>query len=136
MKISSWKLAVVAMFLVVQFTPIFKSNSVVSYTEAFADESQEMVEHAPAILQAAYNLDWSKVISMAKKDKRQLNLKDEMGWTVLHQAASKGDDKVVTELLKLGADKNAKDTTIDQDRPYDIAKHNKKLSQKVINMLK
>lgn len=59
-----------------------------------------------------------------------------MGNTALHEAAAHGSDAVVIELLKLGADKNAQDFTGQKTRPYYFAQKNKKLSQKVRNMLR
>lgn len=132
------KLAILlSLLFVAQFALLSNGYLPLGHGEALADEAQEMAERAPAIMQAAYGGEWQKVISMAKKDRRQLKEKDDMGWTVLHQAASKGNDAVVIELLKLGADKNARDSTGRYgDRPYDIAKNNKKISPKVLNMLK
>lgn len=111
-------------------------NSRISATSAWADEAQEMVDSAPPILQAAYEGNWKKVIAIAKKDPRTLKDTDDMGTTVLHEAARLASDSVVMELLKLGADKNAKDYTSQQTRPYDYAQRNKKLSAKVRNMLR
>ena len=111
-------------------------NSRISATSAWADEAQEMVDSAPPILQAAYEGNWKKVIAIAKKDPRTLKDTDDMGTTVLHEAARLASDSVVMELLKLGADKNTKDYTSQQTRPYDYAQRNKKLSAKVRNMLR
>ena len=111
-------------------------NSPVSVTSAWADEAQEMVDSAPPILQAAYEGNWKKVIAIAKKDPRTLKDTDDMGTTVLHEAARLASDAVVVDLLKLGADKNAKDFTGQPTRPYDYAQRNKKLSAKVRNMLR
>lgn len=102
---------------------------------AYADEAQEMVENAPPIMQAAFEGDWNKVYAIAKKDKSQLNSTDDLGNTVLHEAASQGNNEAIMELLRLGANKNAKDRTSARSRPYDIAKHNKKISDKVLKML-
>ena len=111
-------------------------NSPLSATNVWADEVQEMVERAPAILQAAYEGNWKRVIAIAQKKPRTLRDVDDMGTTVLHEAARIASDAVVLELLKLGADKNAKDYTGQQTRPYDYAQRNKKLSTKVRNMLR
>ena len=111
-------------------------NCPISVTNAWADEAQEMAERAPAILQAAYEGNWKKVIAIAQKNPRTLKNVDDMGTTVLHEAARLASDSVVVELLKLGADKNAKDYTSQQTRPYDYAQRNKKLSAKVRNMLR
>lgn len=116
--------------------PCGTGNSPVSVTSAWADEAQEMVDSAPPILQAAYEGNWKKVIAIAKKDPRTLKDTDDMGTTVLHVAVRWASDSVVMELLKLGADKNAKDFTSQQTRPYDYAQRNKKLSAKVRNMLR
>lgn len=102
---------------------------------AYADEAQEMVETAPPIIQAAIEGNWNKVYAMAKKDKRLLNSADDLGNTVLHEAASQGNNEAIMELLRLGANKNAIDHTSARSRPYDIAKHNKKISDKVLKML-
>lgn len=139
MKTVAGRLTIVLFLLTVaQVAPFFNGNHpLFNHGDAWADEAQEMAERAPAIMQAAYGGEWQKVISMAKKDRNQLKEKDDMGWTVLHQAASQGNDTVVIELLKLGADKNARDSTGRYgDRPYDIAKNNKRISPKVLNMLK
>ena len=111
-------------------------NCPISVMNAWADEAQEMAERAPAILQAAYEGNWKKVIAIAQKNPRTLKNVDDMGTTVLHEAARLASDSVVVELLKLGADKNAKDYTSQQTRPYDYAQRNKKLSAKVRNMLR
>lgn len=137
MKLLIRNLLIITVLMGAQFSPIGSKFPIISCPNAHADEAQEMAERAPKIMQAAYEGDWQKVISMAKRDKNRLKDKDDLGWTVLHQAASKGNDKVVIELLKLGADKNARDNTgRNGDRPYDIGKNNNKLSQKVLNMLK
>lgn len=104
-------------------------------TLAFADEAQEMAENAPPILQAAYDGNWKKVFAMAKKDKKQLAATDDLGNTVLHEAASQGNNAAIMELLRLGANKNATDRSSMCSRPYDIAKHNKKISPNVLKML-
>lgn len=116
--------------------PCGTGNSPLSATSAWADEAQEMVDSAPPILQAAYEGNWKKVIAIAKKDPRTLKDTDDMGTTALHVAARWASDSVVMELLKRGADKNAKDFTGQQTRPYDYAQRNKKLSTKVRNMLR
>lgn len=129
-----------ALFLVLVLqcllVPCGIGDSPVSATSAWADEAQEMVDSAPPILQAAYEGNWKKVIAIAKKDPRTLKDTDDMGTTALHVAARWASDSVVMELLKLGADKNAKDFTSQQTRPYDYARRNKKLSAKVRNMLR
>ena len=129
-----------ALFLVLVLqcllVPCGIGDSPVSATSAWADEAQEMVDSAPPILQAAYEGNWKKVIAIAKKDPRTLKDTDDMGTTALHVAARWASDSVVMELLKLGADKNAKDFTSQQTRPYDYAQRNKKLSAKVRNMLR
>jgi len=129
-----------ALFLVLVLqcllVPCGIGDSPVSATSAWADEAQEMVDSAPPILQAAYEGNWKKVIAIAKKDPRTLKDTDDMGTTALHVAARWASDSVVMELLKLGADKNAKDYTSQQTRPYDYAQRNKKLSAKVRNMLR
>lgn len=102
---------------------------------AYADEAQEMADNAPPIMQAAYEGDWNKVYAIAKKDKKQLYSTDDLGNTVLHEAASQGNNEAIMKLLQLGANKNAKDRTSARARPYDIAKHNKKISDKVLKML-
>lgn len=119
--------------LAVQFVPI---NHQMFIPNVLADESQEMVERAPLILQAAYEGNWQKVINIAKKNRNSLKDVDDMGNTVLHQAAAHAQDAIVIELLKLGADKNAKNNTSQQTRPYDYAQRNKKLSTNVRNMLR
>lgn len=116
--------------------PCETGNSPVSVTSAWADEAQEMVDSAPPILQAAYEGNWKKVIAIAKKDPRTLKDTDDMGTTALHVAARWASDSAVMELLNLGADKNAKDYTSQQTRPYYYAQQNKKLSAKVRNMLR
>lgn len=128
----------VFLMLVLQclLVPCGTGNSPLSATSAWADEAQEMVDSAPPILQAAYEGNWKKVIAIAKKNPRALRDVDDMGTTVLHEAARLASDAVVMELLKLGADKNAKDYTSQQTRPYDYAQRNKKLSTKVRNMLR
>lgn len=129
-----------ALFLVLVLqcllVPCGIGDSSVSATSAWADEAQEMVDSAPPILQAAYESDWKKVIAIAKKDPRSLKDTDDMGTTALHVAARWASDSVVMELLNLGADKNAKDYTSQQTRPYYYAQQNKKLSAKVRNMLR
>ena len=129
-----------ALFLVLVLqcllVPCGIGDSPVSATSAWADEAQEMVDSAPPILQAAYEGNWKKVIAIAKKDPRTLKDTDDKGTTALHVAARWASDSVVMELLKLGADKNAKDFTSQQTRPYDYARRNKKLSAKVRNMLR
>lgn len=116
--------------------PCGTGDSQVSVTSAWADEAQEIVDSAPPILQAAYEGNWKKVIAIAQKDPRTLKDTDDMGTTVLHEAARLASDAVVVDLLNLGADKNAKDFTSQQTRPYDYAQRNKKLSAKVRNMLR
>ena len=111
-------------------------NGSLSVSNAWADEAQEMVDSAPPILQAAYEGNWKKVIAIAQKNPRTLRDADDMGTTALHEAARSASDPVVMDLLKLGADKNAKDYTSQQTRPYDYAQRNKKLSTKVRNMLR
>jgi hypothetical protein len=129
-----------ALFLVLVLqcllVPCGIGDSPVSATSAWADEAQEMVDSAPPILQAAYEGNWKKVIAIAKKDPRTLKDTDDMGTTAFIVAARWASDSVVMELLKLGADKNAKDFTSQQTRPYDYARRNKKLSAKVRNMLR
>lgn len=105
-------------------------------SEAKADEVQDMIENAPPILQAAYDNDWQKVISIAQKNRSALKDVDDLGNTALHIAAQRADDATILKLLKLGADKNAKDRTSEQTRPYYYAQRNKNLSAKVRNMLR
>lgn len=134
--LSGLKFVFLAFVLQCLFIPCGTGNSPLSATSAWADEAQEMVDSAPPILQAAYEGNWKKVIAIAKKDPRTLKDTDDMGTTVLHKAARLASDAVVVDLLKLGADKNAKDYTSQQTRPYDYAQRNKKLSAKVRNMLR
>lgn len=134
--LSGLKFVFLAFVLQCLLAPCGIGDSPVSATSAWADEAQEMVDSAPPILQAAYENDWKKVIAIAKKDPRSLKDTDDMGTTALHVAARWASDSVVMELLKLGADKNAKDYTSQQTRPYYYAQQNKKLSAKVRNMLR
>ena len=124
--------------LVIQFMPTqYITNSYpIFIADVWADEAQEMAERAPLILQAAYEGDWQKVIAIAKKNPDRLKDVDDLGCTVLHEAAARASDAVVIELLKLGADKNAKNYTSQKDRPYDYAQWNKNISTKVRNMLR
>ncbi|MDM8216398.1 ankyrin repeat domain-containing protein [Desulfovibrio piger] len=119
----------------VQLMPAYNGANTVLVAESKADEAQDMIESAPPILQAAYDNDWKRVISIAKKNRNTLKDVDELGNTVLHIAAQRASDATIIELLKLGADKNAKDHTSDQTRPYYYAQRNKNLSAKVRNML-
>lgn len=101
-------------------------------TEEYGPDS-ENYENAP-IIDAAYDDNWGKVIAIAKKDKSSLYETDFEQVGVLAMAARKADDAVIITLLKLGADKNAKD--ISMRRPYDYAVENKKISPNVLKMLK
>lgn len=130
------KVAFLTFVLQCLLIPCGIENSPLSVSNAWADESQEMAESAPVILQVARDGNWKKVIAIAKKNPRTLKDTDDMGTTVLHEAARFASDSVVIDLLKLGADKNAKDYTSQQTRPYDYAQRNKKLSAKVRNMLR
>lgn len=81
------------------------------------------------------NMAWKKVIAIAKKDKFSLAETDFEGVSVLSMAAVTADDAVIVTLFQLGADKDA--TDISMRRPYDYAiEFNKKISPKVLNMLK
>lgn len=96
--------------------------------------SADADDDVPPIVSAAYDDNWKKVIAMAKKDRYAVNASDNEGVSILHMAAGNTKDDIVVMLLKLGADKNARD--INQRRPYDYALENKKLSNKVRDMLK
>lgn len=104
---------------------------------AFAEEEyvtdSEMFESRP-IIKAADDHNWKKVINIAKKEPASIYETDYEQLSVLHLAANSANDAVIVELLKLGADKNAKD--ISMRRPYDYAVENKKISPKVLKMLK
>lgn len=110
-----------------------------TFTHALAQDTDEYrpdsedYQNAP-IIDAAYEDNWSKVIAIAKKDQYSLNETDFEQVGVLALAAASANDAVVITLLKLGADKNAKD--ISMRRPYDYAVGNKKISPKVLKMLK
>lgn len=108
------------------------TQSVAQDTEEYGPDS-ENYENAP-IIDAASEDNWSKVIAIAKKDKNSLYETNFEQVGVLAMAAISADDAVVITLLKLGADKNAKD--ISMRRPYDYAVENKKISPKVLKMLK
>ena len=134
--LSGLKFVFLAFVLQCLFIPCGIENGPISVSKAWADEAQEMVDSAPPILQAAYDGNWKKVIAIAKKNPRTLRDADDRGTTALHEAARSASDPVVMDLLKLGADKNAKNYTSQQTRPYDYAQRNKKLSAKVRNMLR
>ena len=134
----SYALFSVLLALGIQLMPVHNGINMYSVfiSEVKADEIQDMIENAPPILQAAYDNEWRKVISIAKKNRAALKDVDDLGNTVLHIAAQRADDATILELLKLGADKNAKDRTSDQTRPYYYAQRNKNLSAKVRKMLR
>ena len=124
-----------AFFLAIPLSYNFQNNDFV-IAKIYADEAQEMIDRAPAIIQAAYSDDWNEVIKLAKSRNKNLLAVDDMGNTVLHIAAESAGDDVIVALLKLGADKNAKTSLYPPQRPYDCAKYNKKISSKVRAMLK
>ena len=51
----------------------------------------------------------------------EVNEKNEIGWTPLHQASGSGHVEVITALLAAGADKTIKDK--DGETPHDVAKN-------------
>ena len=122
-------------FLAIPVSYNYKNHSF-AIGEIYADEAQEMIENAPPIIKAAYDQDWKKVIKIAKSNKKNLRDVDDMGNTVLHIAAETAGDDVIITLLNLGADKNTKTSLYPPQRPYDCAKYNKKISNKVRKLLK
>lgn len=110
----------------------FCSQALAQDSEEYGPDSDNYINHP--IIDAAYDDNWNKVIAIAKKDKNALYETDFEQAGVLAMAAMHANDAVVIALLKLGADKNAKD--ISMRRPYDYARENKKISPKVLKMLK
>lgn len=108
------------------------SQALAQDSEEYGPDSDNYINHP--IIDAAYDHNWKKVIEIARKDKNALYETDFEQGGVLAMAAMHANDAVVIALLKLGADKNAKD--ISMRRPYDYAVENKKISQKVLKMLK
>lgn len=110
----------------------FCSQALAQDSEEYGPDSDNYINHP--IIDAAYDHNWKKVISIAKKELASIYETDYEQLSVLHLAANSSNDAVIVELLKLGADKNAKD--ISMRRPYDYAVENKKISPKVLKMLK
>lgn len=108
------------------------SQALAQDSEEYGPDSDNYINHP--IIDAAYNHNWKKVIEIARKDKNALYETDFEQVGVLAMAAMHANDAVVIALLKLGADKNAKD--ISMRRPNDYAVENKKISPKVLKMLK
>lgn len=120
---------ILAIFFLV-FSPC--AQALAQDSEEYGTDSENFITHP--IIDAASDGNWNKVIAIAKKDKNALGETDFEQVGVLARAAMHANDAVVIALLKLGADKNAKD--ISTRRPYDYAKENKKISPKVLKMLK
>lgn len=108
------------------------SQALAQDSEEYGPDSDNYINHP--IIDAASDDNWNKVIAIARKDKNALYETNFEQVGVLARAAMHANNAVVISLLKLGADKNAKD--ISMRRPYDYARENKKISQKVLKMLK
>lgn len=121
-----------------QYLPLGDANGLEPFTvgNALADEAQDAIDNAPPIMQAAYERDWKKVIAIAKKNRKALREKDDLGLTILHEAAHYAPDAVVVELIRLGADKNIKESSSPFRYPYDYAKENASLTSTTRDMLK
>ncbi|WWC91352.1 uncharacterized protein L201_006295 [Kwoniella dendrophila CBS 6074] len=83
------------------------------------DGEQDALSTIHPLHQAVSDNDVSQVEKLIKQNMDDINLRDEFGYTPLHLAADRGYVKMTELLLRLGADKDAKDE--DEQTPFMLA---------------